>query len=289
MICDLKIIVCCHKYDPNIRKSEVYLPLQVGKGISDIDLGFQGDDTGDNISYKNKNYCELTGLYWAWKNLECKYIGLAHYRRYLKINISEIDKYLSKHDIILPRLALLNMSAADQLMHLTTRDDVYIMLMSMLKLYPDYEKTILRYFFNDNKCSCFNMFICRKELCDDYCKWLFSIFDEMEKHVRLSGYTRLARLYGFLSEQLLLIYCKHRGLRIKYVDFEISENDNSQVHYMEFFLKKIKRDLNIMRYKIAFQLGNAKVKSIPVNPTTISGFKADHIPYIDKDGKIHTL
>ena len=40
------------------------------------DIGYTGDHTGDNISLKNANYCELTGLYWAWKNLEADYIGL---------------------------------------------------------------------------------------------------------------------------------------------------------------------------------------------------------------------
>ena len=63
--------------------NDVYMPLQVGKALSDVDLGVQGDDEGDNISTKNPNYCELTGLYWAWKNLkDADYIGLAHYRRY---------------------------------------------------------------------------------------------------------------------------------------------------------------------------------------------------------------
>ena len=60
-----------------------YLPVHVGRALHpDIDLGFAGDDTGDNISAKNPHYCELTALYWAWKNLAADYIGLVHYRRY---------------------------------------------------------------------------------------------------------------------------------------------------------------------------------------------------------------
>ena len=77
-----KILVCCHKDDIYVNQ-EPYLPLQVGKALSDLDLGLLGDNTGDNISVKNKSYCELTGLYWAWKNLKgIDVIGLCHYRRY---------------------------------------------------------------------------------------------------------------------------------------------------------------------------------------------------------------
>ena len=78
----IKVLVCCHKatYVPN---DDVYLPIQVGKANSKIDLGFQGDDEGKNISEKNFSYCELTAVYWAWKNLkDIDYIGLCHYRRF---------------------------------------------------------------------------------------------------------------------------------------------------------------------------------------------------------------
>lgn len=280
----LKIIVCTHKDDPNIRKDEIYMPLHVGKRLSNLELGIKGDDTGDNISAKNKNFCELTGLYWAWKNLDCEYIGLSHYRRYLDINYSKIEKYLSDYDIIIPNLIILDMSAADKLMHLTTRDDFYIMLMSLLKLYPAYKQTVLDQLFNRNRCSCYNMFICRKSLCDDYCQWLFSIFNDMEKYVRLSSYSRLARLYGFISEYLLLVYCKHKNLKIKYVDIDLCDRKSKKLS--DFLWKKIKRYINAIRYDIAFPLYNLRKYSIPINQTTVNGFIADHIPYIDKNGNI---
>ena len=101
-----KIIVCAHKKD-FVMDNELYMPLQVGKAIAKVDLGFQGDDTGDNISAKNPNYCELTGLYWAWKNLDADYIGLAHYRRHFKGK--------KKSDNIMDNICLLYTSdAADE-------------------------------------------------------------------------------------------------------------------------------------------------------------------------------
>ena len=62
---NVRILVCTHKEGP-VRDDDIYMPVQVGKSASTIDLGCQGDDVGDNISGKNKTYCELTGLYWAW-------------------------------------------------------------------------------------------------------------------------------------------------------------------------------------------------------------------------------
>lgn len=62
-------------------QDDVYMPIHVGcEGKESI--GFTGDNTGDNISAKNPHYCELTALYWAWKNLQADYTGLVHYRRY---------------------------------------------------------------------------------------------------------------------------------------------------------------------------------------------------------------
>lgn len=80
---NIKILVAAHKLC-EMPKSDVYLPVQVGKALHpDLDLGYQPDNEGENISEKNPYYSELTAIYWAWKNLKADYIGLVHYRRYL--------------------------------------------------------------------------------------------------------------------------------------------------------------------------------------------------------------
>lgn len=92
----IKIIVCCHKKDYCVS-NDVYLPVQVGKKTSSIDLGICSDDEGINISDFNHLYCELTGLYWAWNNLDSDYVGLCHYRRYYcfsNITVSFLGKMI---------------------------------------------------------------------------------------------------------------------------------------------------------------------------------------------------
>ena len=80
----VNVIIATHKkYE--MPKYKSYLPVHVGKEGKD-DIGFKGDNTGNNISKKNPYFCELTGIYWAWKNLKADYVGLAHYRRHFKGN-----------------------------------------------------------------------------------------------------------------------------------------------------------------------------------------------------------
>ena len=88
---NIKILVVTHKkyWMPKI---EMYLPIQVGL-INKNDLGYLKDNTGDNISYKNPNYCELTAMYWAWKNIDVDYIGICHYRRYFT-NKNKLKRFI---------------------------------------------------------------------------------------------------------------------------------------------------------------------------------------------------
>ncbi len=78
----IRILVTMHK-PYRVPEDAMYLPIHVGAALhSKVLPGVQRDDEGDNISEKNPLYCELTGLYWAWKNLDADYVGIAHYRRH---------------------------------------------------------------------------------------------------------------------------------------------------------------------------------------------------------------
>jgi len=71
-----------HKDDPALPVFKKYFaPIQVGRRQGAADLGVDRDDRGENIAHKNASYCELTAMYWVWKNIQADYYGLMHYRR----------------------------------------------------------------------------------------------------------------------------------------------------------------------------------------------------------------
>ena len=78
---DIKILVSCHK-SVCTPKNDMFIPVHVGSlGKATIE-GYQRDDEGENISSRNFTFCEMSGQYWAWKNLSADYVGQCHYRRY---------------------------------------------------------------------------------------------------------------------------------------------------------------------------------------------------------------
>ena len=107
---EIKILVCCHK-PVQVPEDDLYLPIHVGKALSEIHLDMQTDDRClgqecDNISSLNSIYCEMTAMYWAWKNIrkiypDIQYVGLCHYRRYFNANSQSFTEKLKgfKHKL----------------------------------------------------------------------------------------------------------------------------------------------------------------------------------------------
>ena len=214
----VKILVAIHKPD-KVYGDKVYMPIQVGKSLSEFNLGFQGDNTGDNISEMNSMFCELTAHYWAWKNLQCEYIGVVHYRRYFDYCFSEenVDKIFNNYDIILTTPIVRSLPLSYKLNGILA-EYVIIFLKVLERMYPEYKSTALNYIYNGNKDICYNMFLTRKDLFDKYAEWEFSILQECRKYIKLTGYKNADRLYGCFGEYLLPIYAIYNQLRIKYLN-----------------------------------------------------------------------
>lgn len=266
----LTMLVVTHK-QVNIPIIEGYKPIVVGNSNVFYDDMYR-DNTGDNISNKNANYCELTALYWAWRNLnDVKYIGLSHYRRFFSnsflshkkssfLSCKKIVSLLNKYEVILPYPKGWFDTTVEEWFLCTDgkKEALEKLRLVVADLYPeylnDYDETM-----NGYMASYFNMFVMSKELLDKYCKWLFSILFQLEKQVDLSGYTPLqARIYGFLSERLLNVWVRHNRLKTKYMFVNEIEKNSSLKSEIKDILKYEIISKRYLNWMTLFKWGNMK-------------------------------
>lgn len=259
------ILVATHKPD-KFYQDDVYKPIYVGRAISshkEAMTGILGDDTGDNISEKNPMYCELTAQYWAWKNLKnVEYIGLCHYRRYFETRITNenIDKILgNKYDVLLVSPMIERRNMGRHLIMTSCAEDVYLLLYVIKNKFPEYYSDTEKY-LNDNKGSLFNMFVMKKDTFDQFATWQFSVLKEMEKTVRLSNYSRMRRLFGYLGEMLLPIWCTHNKLSICYDNIVPMIGDK----YKPPFLMPLRKLYNNLVFKMLRQKIFTDIKAVEV-------------------------
>lgn len=205
----------------------LYVPLHVGHikytdgslPAGTRDYGYAGDDTGEHISGKNNLYGELTGLYWVWKNCpELDYAGLVHYRRYFAdenghlLKEQDYRRIFAQYDVIIGRHITYEVSYAEKFSAYHHIEDLEKTGAVIKTLYPDYYDTF-QSVIRSNEQYVFNLFAAPKKLWDAYAEWLFSICSELEKVIDVSGYDQYrARIYGFLSEELLYVWIKKNGL-----------------------------------------------------------------------------
>ncbi len=213
----MKIWVMAHK-QCDLPKDPVYVPLHVGSALHE-DLGYERDDSGDQISALNIYYGELTGQYWAARNVfDTDYMGLCHYRRFFldpNNHIMSGEGYrevLSSCDIILP-VAIRNTEPYyDTFQKAHNIKDLDVTGEALRKLYPEIYP-VFREVMNSFEVHSSNMFVASTDLFREYTNWLFSIFDLAKKDIDVSGYDEYhRRVYGFLSEQLIFVWVKSKGL-----------------------------------------------------------------------------
>ena len=222
------IIIAAHK--PYwMPQNGAYIPLLVGAiGKETPAENWQRDDSGDNISTRNNTFCELTGHYWLWKNVEADVYGLCHYRRYFTsyalsrnlrkciLNHAAIDALMAKNDVIVPKKRHYWIETnASQYAHAHHAEDLEttrkVIEQQCHEYLPDWD-----WMLQKRSGHRFNMFLMRKSAFEAYSSWLFGILFELEKQLDISTYSAYdRRVFGFLAERLLDVWLHHQRLKVK--------------------------------------------------------------------------
>ena len=284
----IKILVCCHK-PCELPQDNIFLPIHVGAALSDMSLGIQRDDQlngepCDNISSKNRSFCELTAIYWAWKNIkkiypELQYIGLNHYRRFFsfnetrltasgipkdvkniaqyKLDKSKIESWLSSNKVITTPKAHLKTSVASGYEHAHYSSDLRIVHDIVREEFPESLQA-----FNDVLLGCnyfydCNMFIMPWNEFDKYCEWLFAILFEAEKRIDISRYdTYQKRIFGFMAERLWTVWIKHKQYSLKKLNYFVYTDNPKKINEGFIYRLKYRR----MRLKDDFAFFLSKIR-----------------------------
>ncbi|MBF0304882.1 MAG: DUF4422 domain-containing protein [Alphaproteobacteria bacterium] len=237
----VEILVSFHK-PHRVIEHPMLRPIHVGKARSEVDLGFAGDDQGDNISSMNDRYCELTAQYWAWKNpSKATHIGFCHYRRYFWFGLElslpfafsvpytrfsvprrRVDRFdvrfpveittrlIAEHDIVVPRpLELLETVREQWSQH---HPGALLDLVERVLAFRDpLDGTVAREVFDGTRMTPFNMFVMRRELFEEYATWLFgALFLLDEAGMALTGGPMAPRMAGYLGERLLNVFVSRK-------------------------------------------------------------------------------
>lgn len=253
-----EIFVIAHK-DCSIPKIEGYKKLQVGAAKNGRIRGFDYyDDEGDNISSKNPNYCELTGLYWIWKHSTADIVGLCHYRRYFtKSFLSTKSKYyltsrnieniLDKYDVILPLKRRYVETTLEAVRHAPNAKDMQEMKEAISFCCPNYLDDYLK-FLDGNSAYLYNMFIMKKEMSNSYCEWLFPILSYIEERHDMSAEDEYrSRLFGFLSERLIYVWVIHNVSKDRIYETRVVKTDESNTKNL---INDVKNPLRNVAYQV---------------------------------------
>lgn len=250
------MLVATHKA-ADVPADDFYLPIHVGHARNPIDLGYQTDDQGENISALNHSYCELTALYWAWKNLDVDYVGLSHYRRYFRgtqvgpngkkiLSASEARELMSKYDLVLakPRNYFIE-TIESHYRNGHYGSDLEILREEIADRSPQFLDAYDQV-FSGRQLSLYNMMIMSREQFDDYCIWLFDLLDRVSK--RIDNESRTAyqqRTFGYLGERLLNVWATDQRHQNRIANLSVINTDGEP---------KIKKAVGLAKRKLTRSL-----------------------------------
>lgn len=248
-----------------------FLPVQAGAALHEPISGYQPDNEGDNISIKNPHFCELTCHYWAWKNLKnVDIVGLNHYRRYFDFTrkwpqfsadkhfistdeflkrpyvFPNLGNILQKYDIILPVARHWRVSNTQQYANYHIAKDWEMLRRIIKERSPQYISAFEKTMDHSNKSVGYNMFITHWNHFEAYSEWLFDILFEVEQRVPPIEDPTQSRIYGYMSERLINVFCKQHNLRINHIPLIMpleKYNEGMNTNHLHATYRRITNDM----------------------------------------------
>lgn len=229
-----KIYLTRSHFDKKL-KEDFYTPfteeIQVGAALTDEDISDLKDNTGDNLSDRNRDYCEMSAVYWAWKNdRNSDYIGLCHYRRRFVIDEDMINAIMTEdYGAVYTIPQLIDGGLREEFVERN-----YFLIPEMWeltenaikKLTPEYldawRQLETSYFLLS-----YNMFIMRRDVFEEYCSWVFTVLEEVDRFYLNQGIQCNNRYLGYIAELLNTVYAmKHKEtLKKGYVYMKMLESE----------------------------------------------------------------
>ena len=266
---NIKIFICAHK-EVALPQHPYFLPIQAGAALHEPINGYQPDNEGENISLRNPHFCELTCHYWAWRNLKnVDIVGLNHYRRYFDFQkkwpqlsadkhfiatddflnkpyvFPDLESILNKYDIILPIARHWRVSNTQQYADYHIAKDWEMLRQIIKEKSPQYIPAFEKTMDHSNKSVGYNMFITHWKHFNAYSEWLFDILFEVERRVPPIDNPIQSRIYGYMSERLINVFCEYHRLRIKHIPLIMPLDEYKEglnVDNMRATFRRIKND-----------------------------------------------
>ncbi|MCR5421599.1 MAG: DUF4422 domain-containing protein [Lachnospiraceae bacterium] len=193
-------------------------PIQAGCSIAKTRMNILADNIGENISEKNRQYCEMTAVYWIWKNRKHDYVGIEHYRRHLLVTKDLLKENM---DVIMPLPYMCYPNEKTQFLRFVSEDVLSALLDSLRKIHPQRYDTFVD-ILNGQYQYTYNMLCAKWDVFCDYCEWFFEISEYMENIGDYIPDIKNTRALSYVAEVLTNLYfMSHKNLNILHVGKEI--------------------------------------------------------------------
>lgn len=217
---DFVLYEVCNDRDKKLAAHAELYPwektIQAGAALSDHRIAEFSDDSGDNISEKNRMYCEMSAVYWIWKNRRHDWVGIEHYRRHLLVNPQMLKNDV---DAVMPLPYLCYPNEMYQYRRFVSNDIKTATKRALKEVhpkeYPDYEKILYGQFQYT-----YNLLCARWEVFNDYCHWFFEITEHMETLADEFPEIRETRALSYAAEVLTNLYFIYNRNRLRILHTE---------------------------------------------------------------------